>query len=876
MHVGDELRPGRDFAITVVVCAVASIVIFSSVTPGFPVLHTILNTGIALASVVLALLFWDIGWRTGAPLVHFLAIIVAVTGVLEILHVLAALEPSTSSESINDTLRKLRSGTWAPPAYLLPLGMGLLLGVAPTPRTSKLAFGAVVCAVAVGLSVLFQWLPRYSAPLALGVIRPSLLPVPLLWIPVAVMLWRRRGADRLGPALAYYAAGSALAHALMLYSDEATSKFAMAAHFGVFGCNLYLLLSVMRMGTQDTARRMRAEHELRASNETLEARVAERTAEIESMNADLRREVGVRQQAESKALVQLERLELLRRITHAIAERQDLDSIFQVVVRSVEEHLPADFVAMCSYEHQAGVLTVSRVGARGERLAAGLGLTQQARIEIDENGLSRCVSGQQVYEPDITEMRHPFPRRLARAGLESLVIVPLLVEERSGVFGVLVVARRVANSFSSGECEFLRQLCDHVSLAANQAQLHASLKQAYEDLRLTQDAVLEQERLRALGQMASGIAHDINNAISPVSLYVEALLTHETGFSDRARKQLEVVQRAVDDVAQTVKRMGEFYRLRPAQLELTAVEVERVLREVLELTRARWADMAQQRGVVIDARIESSPDHPVVMAIESELREALVNLVLNATDAMPEGGRLTLRSGYVLEAGKGIARRAFIEVSDTGLGMDEETRRRCLEPFFTTKGERGSGLGLAMVYGIAQRLGIDIEIASAPGEGTTIRLVFAQSAPAPQSTASVRIQKVPTHTKILLIDDDPVLLTSLREALVHDGHQVQTANGGRAGIEAFLDAQKAGTPFPVVITDLGMPHVDGRAVAAAVKAAAPATAILMLTGWGQRLIGTGEVPPEVQAVLSKPPRIAELRQRLAEIVGGSAGPASIE
>jgi CheY-like chemotaxis protein len=361
-----------------------------------------------------------------------------------------------------------------------------------------------------------------------------------------------------------------------------------------------------------------------------------------------------------------------------------------------------------------------------------------------------------------------------------------------------------------------------------------------------------------------------------VSLYVEALLTHETGFSDRARKQLEVVQRAVDDVAQTVKRMGEFYRLRPAQLELTAVEVERVLREVLELTRARWADMAQQRGVVIDARIESSPDHPVVMAIESELREALVNLVLNATDAMPEGGRLTLRSGYVLEAGKGIARRAFIEVSDTGLGMDEETRRRCLEPFFTTKGERGSGLGLAMVYGIAQRLGIDIEIASAPGEGTTIRLVFAQSAPAPQSTASVRIQKVPTHTKILLIDDDPVLLTSLREALVHDGHQVQTANGGRAGIEAFLDAQKAGTPFPVVITDLGMPHVDGRAVAAAVKAAAPATAILMLTGWGQRLIGTGEVPPEVQAVLSKPPRIAELRQRLAEIVGGSAGPASIE
>ena len=874
MHVGDELRPGRDFAIALAICAIAGAVIFAAPGPGFPVLHTILNTGIALVTAVLALSFWDLGWRTAKPLVHFLAIILAVTGVLEILHVIATLEPSTASEPVNDLLRKLRVGTWAPPAYLLPLGAGLLLWIEPTAQTSKLAFGAVVCVVAVALITLFQWMPRYTAPSVLGIVRPNLAFVPLLWIPVGVTLWRRRGADRLGPALAWYALGAALANSLMLYSDEATSKFAMAAHFGVFGCNLYLLLTVLQMGTLDTARRMRAEQELRASNETLEARVAERTAELETVNTDLRREVGVRQEAQAKALVQLERLELLRRITHAIAERQDLDSIFQVVVRSVEEHLPADFVTMCNYEHHAGILTVSRVGARSAQLALDLAMTERSRIEIDQNGLSRCVSGRQVYEPDITGIRFPFPQRLTGVGLKSLVIVPLLVEERSGVFGVLVVARRAIDSFSSAECEFLRQLCDHVSLAANQAQLHESLKQAYEDLRLTQDAVLEQERLRALGQMASGIAHDINNAISPVSLYVEAILTHETGFSDRARKQLEIVQRAVDDVAQTVKRMGEFYRLRPLQLELTPVEIERVLREVLELTRARWADMAQQRGFVIETKIESTPDHPTAMAIESELREALVNLVLNATDAMPHGGKLTLRTGYALEQGKGISRRVFIEVSDTGIGMTEETRRRCLEPFFTTKGERGSGLGLAMVYGIAQRHGMDIEIVSAPGEGTTFRLVFAQSSPAPQSTASVRVQKIPSHTKILLIDDDPVLLTSLREVLVHDGHQVQTANGGKAGIEAFLDAQKAGKPFPVVITDLGMPHIDGRAVAAAVKAAAPGTAILMLTGWGQRLMGTGEVPPEVHAVLSKPPRIHELRQKLAEISGVQAGSAS--
>jgi signal transduction histidine kinase/ActR/RegA family two-component response regulator len=434
------------------------------------------------------------------------------------------------------------------------------------------------------------------------------------------------------------------------------------------------------------------------------------------------------------------------------------------------------------------------------------------------------------------------------------------------VFGVLVIARREPHAFSSAECEFLTQLCEHVSLAANQARLHDSLRQAYDELRHTQNALVQQERLRALGQMASGIAHDINNAISPITLYVDAILTHETGFSQRTREQLEIVQRAADDVAHTVARMGEFYRKRETPLPLAPVEVDRILRETLELTRARWSDMAQQRGVVITPKIETdfTSGNPIVMAIESEMREALVNLVLNATDAMPDGGQLVLRAGHALASGKGLARRVFIDVIDTGVGMDDATRRRCLEPFFTTKGERGTGLGLAMVYGIAQRHGVDIDIQSTPGRGTAFRLTFPQGVPTAPSSDSVRIQKLPGHTSILLVDDDPVLLTSLREVLEQDGHVVETANGGRAGIEAFNDAQESGKPFRVVITDLGMPHVDGRAVAAAIKAAAPSTAIIMLTGWGQRLVATGDIPTEVVAVLSKPPRIHELRRLIAQ------------
>jgi signal transduction histidine kinase/ActR/RegA family two-component response regulator len=871
MDVRRPLNPARIFIVALAALVLAVMMLLALTDDDFPTLNIFLDTSAFLLSGLLAFLLWDLGWRTGQQFARLEALCFAGFCLMEGAHVFTALDVSEAPAWVSALSAKLRQGTLAPSAYLLPLGM--LAALALHRRVLSLPlFAGGLLAGGVLLLLLQQRLASYSGPIGPGITRPTFLLLPLLWIPVIAIHWRMRGEDRLAHLFAMFAALMIFMPLFMIFSRATADVAAMSGHVAKVIAELSLLFGLMQMGAEDTSQRMRVEQELKLSNEALEARVAQRTAELEARNADLRREAEVRAAAEQRTLTQLERLELLRRITHAIAERQDLHSIFQVVVRSLEDHLPADFAALLDYNHHLRRLTVSRVGSRSEPLALQLAMSQDARVEIDENGLSRCVAGQLVYEPDILDIPFPFPRRLAGAGLRSMVIVPLMVEQRSGVFGVLVVARHQSNSFSSAECEFLRQLCDHVSLAANQAQLHESLKRAYDDLQLSQSAVLQQERLRALGQMASGIAHDINNAISPVALYVEAILTHEKGFSDRARRQLEIIQRSVDDVAHTVSRMGEFYRRRPTQTQLLPVDVNSVLHDALELTRARWSDMAQGRGAVIETLIETQGETPYVMAIESELREALINLVLNATDAMPEGGRLTLRSGYSLEAGKALARRVYIEVSDTGLGMDEATRRRCLEPFFTTKGDRGSGLGLAMVYGITQRHGVDIDIQSAPGEGTTFRLTFPHTAPAPQSTGSIRIQKIPTHTKILLVDDDPLLLTSMRETLVNEGHQVQTASGGRAGIEAFIDAKKAGKAFRVVITDLGMPHVDGRAVAAAIHAAAPETAIILLTGWGQRLVASGDIPPGVSVVMTKPPKLAELRQWLAELAGERAAP----
>jgi PAS domain S-box-containing protein len=575
------------------------------------------------------------------------------------------------------------------------------------------------------------------------------------------------------------------------------------------------------------------------------------------------RDVTERKAAEAKAHAQLARLNLLHEITRAVGGRQDLGSIYRVVLRSLEEHLRFDFGFICEYDANRQDLTIIHVGIGSQNIGLELALTEQAHIPVDANGLSRCVGGQLVYEPDTRDVAMPFPQKLAAAGLHSLVTAPLLVESK--VFGVLVVARREAHIFSSGECEFLRQLSEHVALAAHHAELYASLQQAYDDLRQTQQAVMQQERLRALGQMASGIAHDINNAISPMALSTEILLENESELSPRTRKHLQMIQQATDDVAKTVLRMQDFYRQREPQLTLSPVHINALVQQVVDLTRARWSDVPQQQGVVVEMRTEFAPNPPAIMGVESEIREALINLLFNAVDAMPSGGTLTLRTRTVEDSpGPSKLRNVLVEVADTGAGMDEETRRRCLEPFFTTKGERGTGLGLAMVYGVVQRHSADLEIESTSGKGTTMRLSFAVPVGvATDATLPETAFAVPSRLRILVVDDDPLIIRALCETLESDGHEVITANGGEAGIDAFSAAQRRGKPFSIVITDLGMPRVDGRKVASFVKSASESTPVILLTGWGKRLMAEGDVPPHVDRVLSKPPKLRDLREALA-------------
>ena len=382
----------------------------------------------------------------------------------------------------------------------------------------------------------------------------------------------------------------------------------------------------------------------------------------------------------------------------------------------------------------------------------------------------------------------------------------------------------------------------------------SELERSNEQVRQAQQALIQQERLRALGQMASGIAHDINNAISPISLYTDMLLDHEPGVTPSGREHLETIQRAIDDVARTVARMREFYRPQEPQLQLGDIEINPLVLQVIDLTRARWSDQPQRAGIMIELRTQLAAGLPTVRGAENEIRDALTNLIFNAVDALASGGVIEVRTAMTPTG------MVQLEVSDTGVGMDEETRKRCLEPFFTTKGERGTGLGLAMVYGMAQRHRAALEIDSLRGRGTTLRLHFPAGAGTARAVPGfIPTAEPPRSLRILVIDDDTLLSQSLRNALQGEGHLVTVADGGQAGIDAFQPGH-----FDIVITDLGMPYVDGRQVARAIRSASPATPIIMLTGWGRSLQAEG-APPEVDRVLDKPPRLGELRATLAEL-----------
>jgi len=550
-------------------------------------------------------------------------------------------------------------------------------------------------------------------------------------------------------------------------------------------------------------------------------------------------------------------------ITHQLARQRTRDGILDVTIQYLLEGFRCSFAAVLMRAEQGKCYTVASTGDAESGRASECGIIEGGELPEELiKPFTEYEYPRKLYTVELENLGHgdevntslSLTEKMKACGITGVVTLPVSIEKES--IGIIIMAFEVSFELGEIQRDYLGSLSEYVALSLRNCRLYHELEVSYSELKLARDRVMEQDKLKSLGQIAGGIAHDINNTLAPITLYTGALLDTEKGMSERAVRYLTTVKKSAGDIEKIVSRLRSFYRNEEG-LEKEPISVHEMFADVVEMTRPRWKDMANKRGIVIHISWEIEEDVAEPVADKSELRKALVNLVLNAVDAMPEGGTITLKA-------RGEKGFCVLEVSDTGTGMTEEVRRRCLEPFFTTKGVQGSGLGLSMVYGMMQRHRGYMEIEQAEGGGTVIGLYFPpvekgenKESTSPQPSARAG------SLSVLLIDDDKRVREVMEEMLALDGHRVVACTGGEEGVREFLSNRNKETDFDVVFTDLGMPEVDGLEVGKRIKGIDGDVPVILLTGWGAFLEEEYEF---IDMVMTKPPAMASIRRALEEVL----------
>ena len=570
-------------------------------------------------------------------------------------------------------------------------------------------------------------------------------------------------------------------------------------------------------------------------------RKAEELSELSQEQARLLEDI--RQQAEQ--------ITVLDELVLAAIQRREITSVARSVIDGLKSLFPQTGLAVL--RHDAFTKSFVFVAGNEEALAVVERLSPNRTIPQSAiQSLPQLKQGEIVKLNDLEAVNSKVSQALLAEGFRSVVAFPLLIGNE--FLGFLTAFRPNPNSFTDNELAFLQRVANHLAIALHNAHLFEQLQRAYDELQQAQAMLVQQERLKALGQMASGISHDIGNALVPLLAYAELLEEHPDPKVREWGRQIGV---AAEDIMHIVQRLRAFYRPRDPNEVLEPVDLNEIVRQVVDLTKPRWYDMPQREGITIDMSLELDESLPTIGGIAAELREALTNLIFNAVDAIVAKGEtegtITIRTG----------RRdgfVFLEVTDTGIGMDEETKRRCIEPFFTTKGEKGSGLGLMMVYGTMKRHEGQIEIESELGKGTTFRLLFPLREAEAKESEEEETKELPP-LRILLVDDDPRVRKILGELMKSWGHTIVVAEDGFSALDAFLVASRSGQPFDVVITDLGMPRMNGAELVRRIREHDRQVPIIIVTAWGKE-----HFVPEADAILSKPVHSQDLKSALWKVV----------
>ncbi|MBN2302282.1 MAG: PAS domain S-box protein [Lentisphaerae bacterium] len=403
----------------------------------------------------------------------------------------------------------------------------------------------------------------------------------------------------------------------------------------------------------------------------------------------------------------------------------------------------------------------------------------------------------------------------------------------------------------------MRDISEQKRLEQDLLDSNSQLNEALNNLRETQDQMLHNARLSALGQMAGGIAHDFNNILMPIvglSNYLSSY-SHALDNKEEALSMLKQIERAANDARNIVHNLRLIYK--PTAIEpFERIDADALVTSALDMTSPKWKEERQAIGKPINTKLVATANR-TLMGNETALRQALVNLILNAIDAMPESGTLTVSSRSDNE-------HVLLEITDTGIGMTEDCKIKCLEPFFSDKGVKGTGIGLAMVNIVVKQHNGTIEIDSESGKGTTVRIRLPADSKnkLPEAKPHLRQSKpASSRLRILVIDDEYLSCSLLSRLLRIDSHSVETASSGKEGIEKFKDDD-----FHLVFTDRSMPDMHGDDVAGIIKKLRPDVPIIMLTGFGDIMNEKGELPVSVDKVACKPVTLQDLRGLIAETI----------
>jgi signal transduction histidine kinase len=544
-------------------------------------------------------------------------------------------------------------------------------------------------------------------------------------------------------------------------------------------------------------------------------------------------------------------------------EEDELESVREVLgdfVRVVTEELDVD---------RASIMLLDEAGEE-LRIAAQLGMSTLVDVDSVRVRKGEGVSGivAETGEPFLvtdasSDERITSP--LASAHADSFLSVPVAmavpIKSEQRVLGVInVTERRSGAPLGPEDVAFLSGLAGQLAVAIEGARRSEKLQKAYEKLRSTQDQLVFSERIQAVGQMAAGVAHDFNNALSVIlarTQFITGLLEKDAPDLDKVRTNLATIKKTALQGAEAIKRIQDYTRIRK-DVPHGPVSINSVVEDAVEMARPKWKEHVEAEGNSVDVEL-SLQEVPSVAGNVYELTQVVSNLIFNAVEAMPYGGRLSFRT-------RSDGDNVVLEVADTGTGMDEETQKRLFEPFFTTK-DSGQGLGTSILYGIVTRHGGKIDVDSAVGRGTVFTVTLPKldeeqqvAAEGPHSDQAFRA------ARILLVDDDDLVRETYEEALTMGGHEVFAASSGRRALSMFDKHHP-----DLVITDLSMAGMTGLELAAQLKGRDASVSVVLLSGWAIQQEQDDVREAGVDAVLLKPCLVEDLLEAVQQTMRPAVG-----